>query len=72
MVLSLGHSLKKVGLRQTRYGSAYEEQQMHLEAEKEQIAARRRYIDSGGLEEEINTELERLMEEVELEGNEAG
>ena len=51
---------------------AYEAQQLHLEVQKEKIAARRRYIDSGGLEEEINTELERLMEEVELEGNEAG
>ena len=71
MVLSLGHSLKKVGLRQTRYGSAYEEQQMHLEAEKEQIAARRRYIDSGGLEEEVNAEMEQRMKEVESDEHDA-
>ena len=51
---------------------AYEAQQLRLDSQKEKLAARRRYIDSGGLEEEINTELERLMEEVELEGNEAG
>lgn len=51
---------------------AYKAQQLRLDSQKEKLAARRRYIDSGGLEEEINTELERLMEEVELEGNEAG
>ena len=43
---------------------AYEAQQLRLDSQKEKLAARRRYIDSGGLEEEINTELERLMEEV--------
>src|SRR5699024_6823401 len=51
--------------------NAYEEQKLHLEAEKEQIAARRRYIDSGGLEEEVNTEMERRMKEVELAGYDA-
>ena len=50
---------------------AYEEQQLHLEAQKEQIAARRRYIDSGGLEEEVNTEMERRMKDVELDGYDA-
>ena len=51
---------------------AYEAHQLRLEAQKEQIAARRRYIDSGGLEEEVNTEMVRRMKEVELEGNEVG
>lgn len=50
---------------------AYEEQQLHLEAQKEQIAARRRYIDSGGLEEEVNTEMERRMKEVESDEHDA-
>ena len=50
---------------------AYEEQQMHLEAEKEQIAARRRYIDSGGLEEEVNAEMEQRMKEVESDEHDA-
>lgn len=50
---------------------AYEEQQLHLEAQKEQIAARRRYIDSGGLEEEVNTEMERRMKEVESDEGDA-
>lgn len=48
-----------------------EEQKLHLEAEKEQIAARRRYIDSGGLEEEVNTEMERRMKEVESDEGDA-
>ena len=50
---------------------AYEEQKLHLEAEKEQIAARRRYIDSGGLEEEVNAEMEQRMKDAELAGYDA-
>ena len=50
---------------------AFEEQKLHLEAQKEQIAARRRYIDSGGLEEEVNTEMERRMKAGELDGRDA-
>ena len=50
---------------------AYEAQQLHLEAQKEKIAARRRYIDSGGLEEEVNTEMERRMKAGKLDGRDA-
>lgn len=47
---------------------AYEAQQLRLASEAERIAARRRYIDSGGLEDEINAEMERRMNEEELDG----
>ena len=47
---------------------AYEAQQLRLAAEVERIAARRRYIDSGGLEEEVNAEMEHRMKEEELDG----
>ncbi|MDN5512468.1 MAG: hypothetical protein L0G64_09155 [Acinetobacter sp.] len=50
---------------------AYEAQQLRLASEAERIAARRRYIDSGGLEEEVNTEMEQRMKDVELDGYDA-
>ncbi|OAL78411.1 hypothetical protein AY606_08230 [Acinetobacter sp. SFB] len=50
---------------------AYEAQQLRLVAEAERLAARRRYIDSGGVEEEVNTEMERRMKAGELDGSDA-
>ncbi|TCB69253.1 hypothetical protein E0H88_11770 [Acinetobacter sp. ANC 4216] len=50
---------------------AYEAQQLRLASEAERIAARRRYIDSGGLEKEVNTEMEQRMKDVELDGYDA-
>lgn len=50
---------------------AYEAQQLRLVAEAERMAARRRYIDSGGLEEEVNAEMEQRMKEVESNKHDA-
>lgn len=47
---------------------AYEEQRLRLVVEAERIAGRRRYIDSGGLEEEVNAEMKQRMKEVESDG----
>ena len=47
---------------------AYEEHQLRLIAETERIAARRLYINSGGLEEEISNEMKKRMKEVESDG----
>lgn len=50
---------------------AYEAQQLRLVAEAERMAARRRYIDSGGLEEEINTEMKQRMKGVKSDEHDA-
>ena len=50
--------------------TAYEAQKERLALECERIAQRRRYIDSGGLEVEVNTEMERRMNEAQMEGDE--
>lgn len=47
--------------------SAYEAQKKRLEAEKQRIAERRRYIDSGGLQEDTDREMERRMAEAGIE-----
>ena len=43
--------------------TAYEAQKERLALERESIAQRRRYIDSGGLEADTNAEMERRMME---------
>lgn len=52
--------------------AAYEKQQAKLEADKQRIAERRRYIDSGGLEQEVNEEMERRMNEANMNEAEDG
>ncbi|MFN0298403.1 hypothetical protein ACKVE0_12850 [Acinetobacter albensis] len=52
--------------------TAYEKQQAKLEADKQRIAERRRYIDSGGLEQEVNEEMERRMNEANMNEAEDG
>lgn len=44
---------------------AYEAHQLRLASEAERIAARRCYIDSGGLEEGVNAEMEKRMKDME-------
>ena len=50
--------------------TAYEKQQTKLEADKHRIAERRRYIDSGALEEDVNAEMERRMDEANMDNAE--
>lgn len=52
--------------------TAYEKQQAKLEADKQRIAERRRFIDSGGLEREVNEEMERRMNEANMDDAEEG
>ena len=47
--------------------TAYKQQQAKLEADKQRIAERRRFIDSGGLEREVNEEMERRMNEANMD-----
>ena len=47
--------------------TAYEKQKAKLEADKQRIAERRRYIDSGGLEQDVNAEMERRMNEANMD-----
>ena len=50
--------------------TAYEAQRERLRLEAKRIAERRRYIDSGALEEEVNEEMERRMNESQIEDGE--
>lgn len=47
--------------------TAYEKQKAKLEEDKQRIAERRRYIDSGGLEQDVNAEMERRMNEANMD-----
>ncbi len=47
--------------------TAYDAQRKKLAEQREQLAARRRYIDSGGLEEDVNSEIERRMNEAQVD-----
>lgn len=46
---------------------AYDAQRKKLAEQREQLAARRRYIDSGGLEEDVNIEMEKRMNEAQAD-----
>jgi len=50
--------------------AAYEAQKKRLEEEKIRIAERRRYIDSGGLQEDVEAEMQRRMAEAAQDGEE--
>ena len=47
--------------------TAYDAQRKKLAEQREQLAARRRYIDSGGLEEDVNSEIERRMNDAQVD-----
>ena len=47
--------------------TAFEAQREKLRQEKERIAERKRYIESGGLQADVNEEMKRRMAEADIE-----
>ncbi len=47
--------------------TAFEAQREKLRQEKERIAERKRYIESGGLQSDVNEEMKRRMAEADIE-----